>query len=87
MPGATDSYADHPEPGIQGSPLALDSEQARTHVKDQVVSPVLTNRTQDSDARLGGFQCDRQLRDVPLLVRTEHEHMFAQPVERVRRGA
>jgi hypothetical protein len=52
--------------------LALHANQARVHVKDQVVTLVRGNRNPDSDAELDRSVDDRCFGDGTLLSRCQH---------------
>ena len=59
------------------SGLALDPEQPRAHLKDEVCAGVLGKRLVNLQSGLHRLQSDRRLRHCSLVVRAiVHEHMF-----------
>ena len=58
-------------------PLALDPQQLRAQVEDEVVSEVLGNGPENTDPALGGGGGYGRLRNRTLAIRAVHELMFA----------
>ena len=75
-PTPTPSGSNEHDIAVSIRPLALDADQSRPQVKDEVIS-LVPERAQDSYAGFHGLEDDRLLGHDSLLIRRQHPHMVA----------
>jgi hypothetical protein len=76
MPAPGDLHVNDASVALHAGPLALDSQEARPEVEDQVVPTMLKLRLENFDAEFHGGRRDCGFRDVAFVVAVVHVHMF-----------
>src|SRR5712691_11051279 len=77
-PTTASSAPNHDDSAHTHRPLALDAHEPRPEVEDEVVA-LRGDRTQDRYAKLDRRVRDRDLRDRPFLIGSEHDRSIVAP--------